>query len=425
MKAHAADLNGRTKLLIENTPKMVLLLAIILSLLTVIPLCLDTRRSPLSSARINVGELRSMVLEKHCDIFSGEWVPNPKGPYYSNESCRLIIDQQNCMKFGRPDTEFMNWRWKPRECELPLFNPVQFLEIVRGKSLAFVGDSVGRNQMESLLCLLASEANPEDISHKYTSETDYFKRWYYTEYKFTVATLWSPFLVKSSDADPNGHSVNNLMNLYLDEADESWVSQIENFDYVIISAGQWFFRPLVYYANGQPVGCHNCNINNMTALTKYHAYRMAFRTAFRTLQRLKNYKGITFLRTFSPSHFENGDWDKGGNCGRTRPFTSQEVELDGYTMEFYLTQVEELRAAEKQGMDMGLKFSLLDTTEIMLLRPDGHPNQYGHSMHKNKTVNDCVHWCLPGPIDTWNEFLFYMLKIERRRAVVEKLIRNA
>lgn len=135
---------------------MVLLLAIILSLLTVITLCLDTRRSPLSSARINVGELRSMVLEKHCDIFSGEWVPNPKGPYYSNESCRLIIDQQNCMKFGRPDTEFMNWRWKPHECELPLFNPVQFLEIVRGKSLAFVGDSVGRNQMESLLCLLAS-----------------------------------------------------------------------------------------------------------------------------------------------------------------------------------------------------------------------------------------------------------------------------
>ncbi|KAL9456576.1 hypothetical protein AB3S75_005744 [Citrus x aurantiifolia] len=157
----------------------------------------------------------------------------------------------------------------------------------------------------------------------------------------------------------------------------------------------------------------------MTALTKYHAYMMAFRTAFRTLQRLKNYKGITFLRTFSPSHFENGDWDKGGNCGRTRPFTSQEVELDGYTMEFYLTQVEELRAAENQGMDMGLKFSLLDSTEIMLLRPDGHPNQYRHSMHKNKTVNDCVHWCLPGPIDTWNEFLFYMLKIERQRAVVE------
>lgn len=268
-------------------------------------------------------------------------------------------------------------------------------------------------------------AYPEDISHKYTSETDYFKRFYYGEYKFTVATLWSPFLVKASDSDPNGHSLNSLMNLYLDEADEAWVSQIENFDYVIISAGQWFFRPLIYYENGKSVGCHNCDINNMTAITKYYGYRMAFRTAFRTLQRLKNYKGITFLRTFAPSHFENGDWDKGGNCARTRPFTSQEVKLDGYIMEFYLTQVEELRAAEKQGMMKGLKFLLLDTTEIMLLRPDGHPSQYGHSLHKNKTVNDCVHWCLPGPVDTWNEILFYMLKIERLRSLVGKLMKYA
>ncbi|KAL7184865.1 hypothetical protein ACSBR2_026918 [Camellia fascicularis] len=50
----------------------------------------------------------------------------------------------------------MKWRWKPDECELPLFNAVQFLELVRGKTLAFVGDSVGRNQMQSLTCLLAS-----------------------------------------------------------------------------------------------------------------------------------------------------------------------------------------------------------------------------------------------------------------------------
>ncbi|CAI0451215.1 unnamed protein product [Linum tenue] len=49
----------------------------------------------------------------------------------------------------------MRWRWKPDGCELPVFNPAQFLEIVRGKSLAFVGDSVGRNQMQSLICLLS------------------------------------------------------------------------------------------------------------------------------------------------------------------------------------------------------------------------------------------------------------------------------
>lgn len=259
-------------------------------------------------------------------------------------------------------------------------------------------------------------ANPEDISNKYSSNTDYFKRWFYAEYNFTLAALWSPFLVEARDADSNGHSLNSLMSLHLDKADDAWVSQIQNFDYVIISAGQWFFRPLIYQENNKIAGCHICHIKNITSLPTYYGYRKAFRTTFQTLQRLKNYKGITFLRTFSPAHFENGDWDKGGNCERTRPFTSQEVKLDGYIMELYLTQVEELKAAQKQGIKKGLKFRLLDTTEIMLRRPDGHPNHYGRSLHKNTTVKDCVHWCLPGPIDTWNEFLLHILKTESGRS---------
>jgi len=92
---------------------------------------------------------------KKCDIFSGEWVPNPDAPYYTNKTCWEIHEHQNCMKFGRPDSEFMKWRWKPNECELPIFNPFQFLEIMRGKSMAFVGDSIGRNHMQSMICLLS------------------------------------------------------------------------------------------------------------------------------------------------------------------------------------------------------------------------------------------------------------------------------
>ncbi|KAH0699171.1 hypothetical protein KY290_013985 [Solanum tuberosum] len=59
------------------------------------------------------------------------------------------------MKYGRPDTDFLKWKWKPDRCELPIFDAHQFLEFVRGKSLAFVGDSVARNHMQSLICLLS------------------------------------------------------------------------------------------------------------------------------------------------------------------------------------------------------------------------------------------------------------------------------
>ena len=141
----------------HGTSKKLLPLASSLVFLTIIPLYLfSTSHSPLSSPKIDVGDLRNIGMVKECDIFSGKWIPHPKGPYYTDATCSLIIDQHNCVKSGRPDTEFMKWRWRPDECELPFFNAKRFLELVKGKKMAFVGDSVGRNQMQSLLCLLAS-----------------------------------------------------------------------------------------------------------------------------------------------------------------------------------------------------------------------------------------------------------------------------
>lgn len=93
-------------------------------------------------------------LEK-CDLFTGEWIPNPEAPYYTNRSCWAIHEHQNCIKYGRSDSGFMKWRWKPDGCDLPVLDPFEFLELLRGKSMAFVGDSVARNHMQSLVCLLS------------------------------------------------------------------------------------------------------------------------------------------------------------------------------------------------------------------------------------------------------------------------------
>ncbi|KAL6994050.1 hypothetical protein U1Q18_012156 [Sarracenia purpurea var. burkii] len=91
--------------------------------------------------------------------------------------------------------------------------------------------------------------------------------------------------------------------------------------------------------------------------------------------------------------------------------------VDPVISEMYSTQVEELRAAEREGWRRGLKFRLLDITDPMALRPDGHPNQYGHWPHEKVRRPDCLHWCLPGPIDVWNEILLQMIKMESRRSI--------
>ena len=89
-----------------------------------------------------------------CDLYAGKWVYDSAGPLYTNSSCPVLTQMQNCQGNGRPDKEYENWRWKPAQCNLPQFDAMKFLELMSGKTLAFVGDSVARNQMESLLCIL-------------------------------------------------------------------------------------------------------------------------------------------------------------------------------------------------------------------------------------------------------------------------------
>ncbi|KAJ7975710.1 protein trichome birefringence-like 19 [Quillaja saponaria] len=435
MKFHKMEIpfmkNGHSSTT-QKLPKLILVTIFATFLLTVTPLSYPLFRrhsssmfkfsskppSPIFDVKdSSITSLPSTSIEK-CDIFSGEWVPNPKAPYYTNSTCWAIHEHQNCMKYGRPDSDFMKWRWKPNGCELPIFNPAQFLELVRGKSMAFVGDSVGRNHMQSLICLLSRVEYPIDVS--YTPD-DYFTRWRYTTYNFTLATFWSTHLIKSKEAD-YGPDHTGLFNLYLDELDEKWVTQIDEFDYLIINGGHWFYKPSVFYQNQKIVGCHYCQLDNVKDLNMYYGYRKALRAAFRAINSLQNYKGTTILRSFAPMHFENGLWNEGGNCVRTKPFKSNETQLEGRSLELYMIQLEEFRTAEREGKKKGLKYRLLDTTQAMLLRPDGHPSRYGHWPHENVTLyNDCVHWCLPGPIDTWSDFLLEMMKMEGVRSAEERL----
>ncbi|KAL2895933.1 Protein trichome birefringence-like 19 [Bienertia sinuspersici] len=247
------------------------------------------------------------------------------------------------------------------------------------------------------------------------TEDDNFKHYYYHSYNFTLAIFWSPFLVKTQDNDPNGKAGKTFVGLFLDEANQDWTSQIDGFDYILISAGHWFFRPLIYYENRNFIGCRYCEKENLREYSLYYGYRSAFQTAFRAILARETFKGTVYLRTFVPSHFEGGDWDHGGDCLRKNPMKSNETNLEGENMEAYAAQMEAFNEAQKLAQLRGMKFGLVDMTRIMLMRPDGHPSMYGRPANANKAwPSDCVHWCLPGPIDSWNDFLFELLRSDEK-----------
>ncbi|CAA3009109.1 ALTERED XYLOGLUCAN 4-like [Olea europaea subsp. europaea] len=343
---------------------------------------------------------------RSCNLFKGQWILDERGSMYTNFSCKTIPYKRNCFLNGREDRDFLHWRWKPDQCELPRFSPETFLSTLRGKTMAFIGDSIGRNQMESLLCLLSTVETPKEV---YKDAEDLFRTWEFSKHNFTLMAFWSQFLVTATERVFNGSATGGF-DLQLDKVDQNWSKKLPLMDYVIFSDAHWFFRQNYLYESNNLIGCVYCQAPNVTDLGPSFAIKSAFQAAFKEINMCKNCKKIfAFLRTFSPSHFENGTWNTGGGCNRTRPIVREEVVGRDSDWEFKNIQVEEIEIARKIGEYKGNRFEILDITEIMVIRPDGHPGLYwGNPWMKG--YSDCIHWCLPGPIDTWNELLLEMIK---------------
>ncbi|KAJ8499512.1 hypothetical protein OPV22_010064 [Ensete ventricosum] len=328
-----------------------------------------------SSSSENSETLAMNASTGQCDLSSGEWIQDTRDPPYSNSTCSFISFFQDCLTNGRPDTGYLHWTWKPYDC-----------------------DSVFRNQMESLLCLLSEVEEAVLVFHDKTFQT---KTWHLPSHNITLGLIWAPFLIKSTQAISK-HDIQ----LYLDVLDGTWTSQYHKYDYVMLSGGQWFLRETIFWENNTVVGCHFCAGKNMTELDMDYSYRTALRSVLDFVSS-SDHKPLVVLRTWTPTHFEHGMWYNGGICNRTKPYKESEYTAD--PVDLVMRDVEE--EAFQEGVRSGLRLRLLDTYHLSALRPDGHPGPYRrfHPDISKKLQNDCLHWCLPGAIDTWNDMLMEIL----------------
>ncbi|CAK9182487.1 unnamed protein product [Ilex paraguariensis] len=347
-----------------------------------------------------------------CDYSTGKWVHDKNGPLYNGTSCGTIKDGQNCLSHGRPDKGYLHWRWRPKQCQLARFEPTNFLQLLRNKHLAFIGDSMARNQLESLLCMLATLSPPQLIYRD--GEDNKFRKWHFPSHNVNISVYWSPFLVKGVEKS-NSQNYNKL---YLDSVDERWVSDLDHIDMVVLSMGHWFLHPAVYFYGDSVLGCHYCPGQNCTEIGFYQVFGKAFKTTLDTIIEKRASSGIpidVIVTTFSPSHFE-GDWDKLGACPKTEPYKEGEKKLEWMDEEMRKVEVREVEEAKEKGERFtNFRLEALDVTKLSLLRPDGHPGPYMYPFPfangvTERVHNDCVHWCLPGPVDTWNEILLDVMK---------------
>ena len=93
---------------------------------------------------------------RSCNYSVGNWVWAPGHARRYNATECNAKESHDCLRNGRPDTRYLDWRWQPAGCPLPAFDAGAFLSAVRGKHVAFIGDSMARNQAQSLICLLSA-----------------------------------------------------------------------------------------------------------------------------------------------------------------------------------------------------------------------------------------------------------------------------
>ncbi|XP_006351352.1 protein trichome birefringence-like isoform X4 [Solanum tuberosum] len=367
----------------------------------------------------NVEKKRDVDLVKsllNCDFFDGNWVKDESYPLYKPGSCSLIDEQFNCFLNDRPDSGYLKMKWKPNACSLPRLNATHMLELLRGKRLVFVGDSLNRNMWESLICILKNSVKNQkkvyEESGRHHFRTEAFYSFIFKEYKCRVEFFVSPFLVQQWEvADKKGGKKETLR---LDLIGES-ADKYKNADILVFNTGHWWTHEKTslgkdYYQEGNHV--HN-------ELNVLEAFRRALTTWGRWIDaHINPKKTFVLFRGYSASHFSGGQWNSGGAC---------DSETEPIKNDTYLTPYpSKMKVLEDVFKGMKTQVSYLNITRMTDYRKDGHPSIYRKpnlTLKERRSqwrYQDCSHWCLPGVPDAWNELLYAELLVRLHQKQQEK-----
>lgn len=57
-----------------------------------------------------------------CTLFLGAWVRDDSYPLYKPADCPAVVEPEfDCQMYGRPDSDYLKYRWQPQNCNLPTY----------------------------------------------------------------------------------------------------------------------------------------------------------------------------------------------------------------------------------------------------------------------------------------------------------------
>ncbi|PIA59566.1 hypothetical protein AQUCO_00400448v1 [Aquilegia coerulea] len=346
-------------------------------------------------------------IEGECDVFSGQWVQDESNrPLYEESECPYIQPQLTCQAQGRPDKEYQSWRWQPHGCSLPSFNATFMLEKLRGKRMMFVGDSLNRGQYVSMVCLL-HRIIPESAKTMQTFESlTVFRA---EEYNATIEFYWAPFLLESNSDNAVIHRVPDriIRQGSINTHGRHW----RGVDIIVFNSYLWWMTGTKLKILQ---GAFDEERKEIVEMETEDAYRMAMISMVNWVQEnVDPKKTRVFFTSMSPYHEKSIEWggEPNGNCyNQTTPIEDPTYWGIGSRRSIMQVIREEFSKSK-------VPITFLNITQLSEYRKDAHTSIYKkqwnpltpQQLANPTSYADCVHWCLPGLQDTWNELLYSKL----------------
>ncbi|KAF7847007.1 hypothetical protein BT93_L3463 [Corymbia citriodora subsp. variegata] len=197
--------------------------------------------------------------KQSCDMSTGKWVLDESYPLYDS-NCPYLSSTVTCQRNGRPDSDYQKWRWKPHACSLPRFDALKFLAKMRRKRIMLVGDSIMRNQWESLVCLVQGVIPTGRKTVSYSGPTMAFHA---MDFETSIEFSWAPLLVELTKGPQNKRV------LHLDLIEEN-AKYWRGVDVLVFDSAHWWthsdkWSSWDYYMEGRSMFT---NINPMVAYEK-------------------------------------------------------------------------------------------------------------------------------------------------------------
>ncbi|RCH86366.1 hypothetical protein CU097_002252 [Rhizopus azygosporus] len=310
----------------------------------------------------------------------GEWIYDPSSNMLPKYHCIKKKFAHRCyQRLSEPEEidrsrQIMNYRWKPSQCQLQPFDNDLVADHLLQNPVLFVGDSITQLQFESLSCLLGHRFGKREVTVNGGNPRIRVNE-IGDANKTAVAYIRSDYLLRVNDFkvmepfDSAGAQLGSGEN-------HPWVHAIPNFKYIVINTGP-HWHP------------HEIWGPNRSEDELLSAFEKAMIQLYNYLKDNVRQDQTVWIRTTPHGH---------ANCSQYTIPQSTPIAPSGKPGEYEWHLFKEFDSIWKNIIqrDNDARFQIFDVALMTNKRGDAH----------SRPDKDCLHTCIPGPVDYWNMGLF-------------------